>query len=814
MTVGQTSYSTTNSGVSRLTNPTKPNEIAGGTCEFWAHVRNDHGQSVEHPLDEHLQEVARLASEFATPFGAQEWAALSGLWHDLGKYRAGFQRYIRQSHDANAHIEGRVAGAEKTHSAAGALWAQQYLAQIDPRFGPVVARVLSYLIAGHHAGLDDWFGGLDARFQRQDTQQEGRDALAAAIPQTILKPASRLPDLKALRSDQQYNIPGRFALWVRMLFSCLVDADFLDTEAFMSPGKAEVRQGFMSVAELDQRLAEHLAQMAAALAASGAAQLPVNRKRAEVLRTCLDKAELPPGVFSLTVPTGGGKTLSSLAFALRHALRHGKRRVIYAIPYTSIIEQTAGVFRRIFGDENVIEHHSNVEVDAQQETARSRLACENWDAPLIVTTNVQLLESLFACRTSRCRKLHNLVGSVIVLDEAQLLPVAYLQPVVDVLRLLVKDYGVTLVLCTATQPTLETRTAFDLARAPRFFAPGEILEIMDDVAGLYAALERVSVHLPADLKTPGSWDQLAPQIAEHPAVLAIVGRRADARELYARIKAEERSGLWHLSGLMCARHRSDTIDDIKRALAARRQALEAGESPAPVRVVSTQLVEAGVDIDFPVVYRALAGLDSIAQAAGRCNREGRLSRGEVYVFVPPQPAPPGLLRMAEQATRVLWQALPPGADPLGVERFADFFRQLYGDAVLDAKDIAALLRAGREGAVQFRSAAERLRLIDEAEGATVFVRYRRDEDDNTIDMLLHTLKKEGPQRWLLRKLQRYGVSIYQHDLRRLLALGDIEPLGGDCPGLYVQSFANDVLYDQVLGLKVDGAPGDPGSLVQ
>jgi len=782
--------------------------------DFLAHIRNDNGRLAAHRLEDHLLDVSSLAAEFAAEFGAAPWAALAGIWHDLGKYREGFQRYIRQCGDPDAHIEGRVAGPEKTHSAAGALWAQQHLAEVDKRSGPVVARVLAYLIAGHHAGLDAWFGGLNERFHREDTVREGRDALAAAIPEAILKPPGGLPELSAIRSDREHNIPGRFALWVRMLFSCLVDADFLDTETFMSPGVAGKRKGFMAMADLENLLAGRLVQMAEEVAARGEADSPVNRKRAEVLRACLAKAECPPGVFSLTVATGGGKTLSSLAFALRHAVLHGKRRVIYAIPYTSIIEQTAGIFRSIFGDENVIEHHSNVEVDEKQETARSRLACENWDAPLIVTTNVQLLESLFASRTSRCRKLHNLVGSVIVLDEAQLLPVPYLQPVVDVLRLLVKDYGVTLVLCTATQPTLESRNGFDQARQLRGFAAGEIREIVDDVAGLYAALERVKLHLPADLKTRTSWEQLAPEIASHDAVLAVVGRRADARELYTRVKAEDRAGLWHLSGLMCAEHRSHTIADIKQALLVRRQALAVGQTPPPIRVISTQLVEAGVDIDFPVVYRALAGLDSIAQAAGRCNREGRLDKGEVHVFVPPKSAPPGLLRMAEQATRILWEALPFEADPMGVERFADFFRQLYGNAILDAKDICGLLRVGQIGDVNFRTAAERFRLIDEAEGATVFVRYKRNADDDTIDVLLNSLKKEGPQRWLLRKLQRYGVSIYAKDLRRLEGQGDIEPLGGDFPGLYVQSSGNDVLYNRVLGLNVDGAPGDPGDFVQ
>ncbi|MFT3849308.1 MAG: CRISPR-associated endonuclease Cas3'' [Propionivibrio sp.] len=791
-------------------------ELSFDECDFIAHIRKDGDRLIAHSLPHHGAAVSWLAAEFAAAFESSPWAEFAGLWHDLGKFREGFRRYIRQCGDPDAHIEGRVAGPDKTHSAAGALWAQQYLQEADRRAGPIIARVLSYLIAGHHAGLSDWAGennSLHNRFATADTQRELATTLAAAIPPGILKPATPLPDITDLQRYRDDEIPGRFALWVRMLFSCLVDADFLDTESFMSPGKHEARQGFIGLDALGTQLIAHLDRMAGDVAARGEADSKVNRKRAEVLRACLAKAELPPGVFSLTVPTGGGKTLSSLAFALRHAVRHGKRRVVYAIPYTSIIEQTAGIFRGIFGDENVIEHHSSVEADEGQETARSRLACENWDAPLIVTTNVQLLESLFANRTSRCRKLHNLVGSVVVLDEAQLLPVAYLQPVVDALRLLVKDYGVTLVLCTATQPALETRTGFDQAKALRGFKAGEVREIVDDVPSLYADLERVHAHIPTDLNTARGWDDLASEIACHEAVLAIVGRRADARDLYRQLKAENPKGLWHLSGLMCAEHRSDTIQAIKAALAERRQALSAGEGGKPIRVVSTQLVEAGVNIDFPVVYRALAGLDSIAQAAGRCNREGRLERGEVHVFVPPKAAPPGLLRMAEQATRILWAGLPPEADPMGVERFGEFFRRLYGDARLDEKDICRLLRVGCEADVMFRTAAERFRLIDEQDGTTVFVRYRRDPSDDRIGMWLNTLKKNGPDRWLLRKLQRYGVTIYQNDLQRLLEQGDVEPLGGDFPGLYVQSATNDVLYDKVLGIDVDGVPGDPAAWI-
>ena len=261
---------------------------------------------------------------------------------------------------------------------------------------------------------------------------------------------------------------------------------------------------------------------------------------------------------------------------------------------------------------------------------------------------------------------------------------------------------------------------------------------------------------------------------------------------------------------MCAQHRSDVIDEIKGALKARQQAISQGQARQAVHVVSTQLVEAGVDIDFPVVYRALAGLDSIAQAAGRCNREGREAFGQVHVFVPPKPAPSGLLRQAEQATRLIWESLPPDTQPLSVGLFPKYFQCLYRDAKLDENNIVDLLRVNG-GSVNFRTAAEAFRLIDDKESATVFVRYKRDPADEGIDILLNKLRKDGPDRWLLRKLQRYSVSIYAYDLRRLLDIGDVVPLGGDWPGLYIQN--SDLLYDLVLGVNLDSAPGDPASLI-
>ena len=608
----------------------------------WAHSPPDGSGKDPHGLDEHLRSVGNLAAYFA-PDSAKAVVRLAGLWHDLGKRRPGFQAYIRQAGIVDAHIE-RVADHEKTHSAAGALWAVQHLEQQHGAQGKILGRLLQYVIAGHHAGLDNWEGGqgpgLAARLISGDAQRELSEALGRPQADDILY--ATLSDISlnsvAICNEHQNLTPGRFALWVRMVFSSLVDADFLDTEAYMDGRKAEARQGKKDLQPLRSELSAYLASF-------GEPTTAVNHTRADVLAQCRSKAGLAPGVFSLTVPTGGGKTLSSLAFALDHAVNHGKQRIVYAIPYTSIIEQTADVFREVFkalGEDVVIEHHSNAESNPEDETTRSRLACENWDAPLIVTTNVQLFESLFARKTSRCRKLHSLINSVIVLDEAQLLPVDFLQPVVDVLRYLVEDFGVTVLLCTATQPALNTPPSVDPQRGLRR-AIGPVTEIIDDVPALYRALERVRVHLPPSLEIPRSWSELADEIAGHDTALTIVSRRADAAELYRLIKARnDGARCWHLSALMCAQHRSDAIAEIKDALRARRDALNAGQIPDPIHVVSTQLVEAGVDLDFPVVYRALAGLDSIAQAAGRCNREGKLPEpGAVHVFVPPTKAPPG-----------------------------------------------------------------------------------------------------------------------------------------------------------------------------
>jgi CRISPR-associated endonuclease/helicase Cas3 len=755
----------------------------------WAHTRQTDKGIESHGLVEHLLEVARLAAGHAAPFGGQEWARLAGRWHDLGKYRPGFQRYLRAATGAeaeNAHIEG---GAGRvSHSTAGALLACE-------RFG-TPGRVLAYLIASHHAGLYDWHcdrlgpntNDLQTRLDSEAGRTELAEALAAAPPD-ILDHGDFVPG--------RHPVPGGtagFALWLRMLFSALVDADFLDTEAFMDEGKAAARGAWPGLGALRTAFDAHMARLAA-----DAPDTPVNRLRARILAQCRAKSAEKPGIFSLTVPTGGGKTLASMAFALDHALAHGQQRVIYVIPYTSIIEQTADVFRGIFG-EAVIEHHSNAESDPGRENLRSRLACENWDAPVVVTTSVQFFESLFAARTSRCRKLHNIVGSVVVLDEAQLLPPEFLKPILGVLNLLTRHYGVTVVLSTATQPALARQEYFD----PQKTIAGleEVRELMQGgphVATpdeLYRDLRRVRVRLPADWKARTAWEDLAAELGAQPSVLAIVNTRRHAAALHALLP----KGTLHLSALMCGAHRADVIGAIK----ARLQADE------PTRVVSTQLVEAGVDLDFPVVYRALAGLDSIAQAAGRCNREGRLpALGEVVVFVPPEDAPPGLLLKGQQAcTTVLYGH---AGDALDRRLFEPYFQRFYSQRDRDKeREIERLLTLNPKTlSINFRTAAEKFRLIDDADQASVIVRYRGpDGQDATVDQRLAQLRRDGAARWLLRALQRYTVSIRQRDAQRLLAQGEIEEW---LPGLFVQ--VSDLLYHSVLGLRTGDAPAPANALV-
>lgn len=725
-------------------------------------VKDPNGAWREQPLEDHLRGVAQRCADAASSLGAVELAELAGRWHDLGKYSTDFQRYIRNAlgldreESSSENLPGRV-----DHSSAGALHA------ID-RLGNV-GKILAQVIAAHHAGLYD-AEDLVQRLARARNDGRLNDALGNEPPSSILQHAA-IPRPSILGAGQE----GAYALWLRMLFSCLVDADVLDSEAFADRTREHARKSFPALSALKPRFDRHMAKFVA--------DTPVRRLRAEVLADCRMAAGHEPGLFTLTVPTGGGKTLSSMAFALEHAQRWSLKRVIFVIPYTSIIEQTADVFRSIFGDA-VVEHHSNI--DSSRETARSRLASENWDAPIIVTTNVQFFESLFAARSSRCRKLHNILESVVVLDEAQLLPPDFLQPIVDVLRLLSSFYPVTIVLSTATQPALASRQRFGAS----FRGLDAAREIVADPDQLYRRLKRVDVELPADLRVPSTWREVSERIVAEDVVLAIVNRRRDARELHGLLP----QGTVHLSALMCGAHRSDVITAIKRRLEQKRT--DPG-SPA-LRVVSTQLVEAGVDIDFPVVFRAMAGLDSIAQAAGRCNREGLLGSGSVQVFIPPRGAPPGMLRIGEQASISVLHGRE--GDPLDRALFESYFDMFYRGCDLDRMGIAGLLKPDPSGGVVgLRTAAELFQLIPD-EQVGILVPYRRDQGDDRYDGLRAALSSQGPERGLLRSLQRYIVNVLKRDFERLRNAGDVEEL---YPGVW--ALVSEAQYDPVLGLLVDPA---------
>ena len=778
--------------------------------DHWAHTRVDASsrQTESHGLAEHLRGVASLAAEF-TQTRAPAWARLAGLWHDLGKYRPGFQRYIRQVSDA--HIEGKLpASSDKTHSAAGALHALRVFESAHGQDGARLARVLAYVIAGHHAGLADWTAGLDARLLGTGapaSEQEYREAIREcqlANPQLLaLPPGFDLREACLAIPGVRGGNPLAWSLWIRMLFSALVDADFLDTEAFMDISRAAGRTGHAPLADYLHKLNAHLGDKAAQVAAAGRQDDPVMQARALVLQQCRAKAASPPGVFSLTVPTGGGKTLSSLAFALRHACQHGKKRVIYAIPYTSIIEQTAEVFSGIFGPEAVVEHHSQVDIDEHRETARTRLACENWDAPLIVTTNVQLFESLFAARTSRCRKLHRIADSVIVLDEAQCLPPEFLQPILDTLSLLTQHYGVTVLLCTATQPTLGEVTRFDPRQNLRGLPTPT--RVITDETRLFDALRRVHIEWPADLHTALPTDAIVQRVAAHDSVLVIVNTRRDAADIVAALDAQTGEKTLHLSAALCGQHRADVIREIRARLAARSD----GSDTRPLRVVSTQIVEAGVDLDFPTVYRALAGLDSIAQAAGRCNREGLAEMGRVVVFVRDLPMPLQALRLGAGATRsVLATGLADALSPAAFERYFPLY--YAGFQSRDRHGIVEHLRNRGDFAIEFRSAADKFRLVDDADQASVIVPYAS-SDPNTsgIQPLLDTLQRGEVERWLLRKLQRYTVNTRKRAVDSWMRTGDVREIQ---PGIYL--LVDGLRYDNRYGLITAAQMLDPEAFVQ
>ncbi len=746
------------------------------------------------PLLEHLRRVAEGngdsfggASGFASAFGAEEWGRLCGWWHDLGKYSDAFQHYLASANSEDDGHKGEMTG-RVDHSTAGAQHAVSK---------GLSGRLMAYCIAGHHAGLPDGEGGTAALSARLVKKIESFDA---APHELLSMPLPHLPRLKL--SGDRRRAAFATAFFTRMLFSCLVDADFLATEHFMSPARAALRPRVRrSLTDMLAELDAHLNKIQ-----REAVDTEVNRERARILVACRQKALLPPGFFSLNVPTGGGKTLSSLVFALTHAAMHGKRMVVYAIPFTSIIEQTAKVFREALGDtsDGLLEYHSNLaSEDPRGQSEQSRLAAENFDSPLVVTTNVQLFESLFANRTSRCRKLHRLAQSVIVLDEAQTLPPNLLEPTLVALDELVRNYGATVVLCTATQPAIERRDAFPIGLS-------DVTAIIDDPMTLYAAMRRVAVQTVGMLTD----EDLVARLDKEPQVLCVVNSRRHAADV---VKLLNDPLSLHLSASMCAQHRTATLRLIRWRL----------KRGLPCRVVSTQVIEAGVDVDFPCVYRAAAGLDSIAQAAGRCNREGiledsqkRRCPGRVVVFDYDEKLhrPPPFVRRAAGHFR---EIVPDHEDDVLSPAAVDaYFRVHYWQQGGDdgrgwdrGHEQKSVMRCfgGEDGNPlhhQFRDATDAYRIIDDAQTQVVVGYGARGRALITELASMPEVPQPSHLRAFDRRAQRHVVGVWDRDLRRLL---ESYVLIESHERYYL---ANSSAYDRKLGLTFDSAGFDPGLLLQ
>lgn len=706
--------------------------------EFFAHKNsNNEYQSVS----DHLEGVAIRAAAFADCFGSKEHGYLAGIAHDIGKYSEGFQK----------RLEG---GPKVDHSSAGAL---------ECAF--VNQELVGMCVAGHHAGLPD-FGNPKTDLPGDDTFI-GR--LKKAIPTRGKAYPGWLNSLPDTPPPPQFENNYALSLWVRMIYSCLVDADFLDTEAFMSDGKVK-RGEYDTIESLRKKLSDYTSKWSEA-------KTELNILRNQIREDCINAGKSEKGLFSLTVPTGGGKTVSSLAFALEHALNHGMRRVIYVVPYTSIIEQNADVFREILGEGNIVEHHSEAECLCDENLSESQkrimLATENWDAPVIVTTAVQFFESLFANKPSKCRKLHNIVNSVVVFDEAQNIPIGYLLPCMAAIGTLANHFGISALLCSATQPFVT-----DLLDQ---YAPNiPIREICGNVTEVFEKLDRV-IYKNAGLC---SMEDLAEKLSREQQVLCIVNARKTAKELFAMIPE---SGSYHLSTLMTPDHRRRVLSEVKSRL----------RCGLPCRVVSTSLIEAGVDIDFPTVFRELAGVDSIVQAAGRCNREGKKDRlsSVVTVFELDQRIPPMLkvnIGAAKESLRI--------EDGIGstktVERYFHSLRSLIGSENIDKTNAIGKLEKGSSGCLlPFKTVANEFHLIGQ-DTKTVYV--PTEESKKWIE----EIKNGYASRSTYRKAGRYAINIFEKHFTDLLKSGDIEELS---PGSAV--LVNAKQYDDKTGLSLDADYG-------
>lgn len=744
-----------------------------------AHIREEgKGCFVEQSIEEHCLNVAKLARELIyedeDSCGLKDLAYNAGLLHDFGKYRPDFQRYILSASGANQ--SGKVL-PKAPHAIVGAIEARRLFDD------PMIADTLAYCISGHHRGLYD-HNEMERRL-RHGEHKRWCDAC---------EKLTSVEDLGTTECDE-VNEPYDLQMAIRMLFSALVDADRLDTEQFMTPDlsaeRSRIRGNYASLNTLRERL------MAKTESFRSAPDTPVNRARAYFLESCRTHgAESDPGIYTLSLPTGAGKTISSMAWALEMAIRNHHDRIIYVIPYTSIITQTAMVFREIFGKENILEHHSEVVVEQQgegdsgdEQMSRLKFLTENWDAPIILTTNVQFFESLFASKPAKCRKVHSIANSVIVMDEVQALPEGFLSPILSAIDTLSEAFHCSILCCSATQPVYDE----DLNSpddGSDYYTPLDTRgDLVPREAKYFVPFDRVDYHLEPQTVTS---QELADRLAAEHSVLCVVNSRKDAGQVYRalrdlpKVKADE---VIHLSRSMCSAHLRRAIETIKERM----------REGKPTKVISTQLIEAGVDLDFPCVWRAHSGLGSIIQAGGRCNREGRMERrGQVFVFSLADGSRPfGNIARGCNATKMLLHKLSNKiTDPTDPEVIAKYYRLYFKDIPdFDTEGIEKNLTEDPED-INFESAAERFKLIDDEGTFPVIVPYMEEGKALVRKIRNHEILTRKDYH----RMQEYSVSLRQGDYSTLLSHGNIEqiPWGED----FISVLVDDECYDSVAGVVI------------
>lgn len=687
---------------------------------YIAHKDGEREQSIK----EHLEGTAERAGEFAEKFGKKEWGYCCGMLHDIGKYSEEFQRKIQE--DTNDRVDHATAGAQVCKERGG------------------YYSILSYCIAGHHAGLPDY--GNTAMSSSLCGRWKKRICDYHAYKDEIKIPKL---DTDPIVFSKDRNMDFALGTFIRMLYSCLVDADFLDTESFMKNGDTGRNSG-ESMETLQNRLEKRISEWL-----KNTDTDTINGRRTEILKNCIKEGKQKEGIFRLTVPTGGGKTLASLAFALEHAVKNHKDRIIYVIPYTSIIEQNAQVFREILGEDNVLENHCNVDYESSEEFKPMQLASENWDKPVVVTTNVQFFESLFANKSSKCRKLHNIANSVVILDEAQMLPMDYLKPCTAMLQELVDGYRTSIVLCTATQPTLDA-----------FFRENALIkELCPRMEEQFQFFQRVNYQNLGKIR----WDDLLEKLKRENNALCIVNTKKAAQMIYKEIDGE---GIYHLSTSMYPKHRKRVLKKIRERLKNNEKCI----------VISTSLVEAGVDLDFTRVYRQIAGLDSMIQAAGRCNREGKrkLSDSMVYIFDLEESYP---VQSQRQQMDVSKGILQDYADIADLKAITDYFTRLYHyrGTSLDKKKI---MDEFQKMECNFAKVAKEFRLIEE-NTRVIFINREPEADE-----LLQELRIKGVTRERMRKAGQYCIQVYDNEksensfFDKLNGAGMLKPISEEMQDFY------------------------------